>query len=175
MQPNATTEKSTSGINPYKTSAFDQFLTFSALGGLIIDDDGKLNEMKLQQFCELVGIERTMTWRWKSQPGFAEKVRARRAEIVPLARETKAFNQLFLLGMQSQDKRAAVDALKTYLGHFSQLQLPVQRQDIKIQGGLMEVLEAAEADGIIEGEISESIEPDAGSSGQTAGLLPLPS
>lgn len=172
MSGNVQIEKGRTDTEPYKQATFDAFVTYSALGGLIVGEDGKMIEMPVYKFCQQYGVDVRTTQRWKKTEGFAMKVRQRRAEVVPLARETKAFNQLFLLGMQLQDKRAAVDALKTYLGHFSQLQLPVQRQDIKIQGGLMEVLAAAEHDGIIEGETIEPTDTDTAAGSQTPRALP---
>lgn len=173
MQPDATSKNQLTDVKSRANlSGYEQFVTYCALGGLIADDNGKLNKMTQDQFCQAFGVNPATCWRWKKEPNFAMKVRTRREEVVPLARESIAFNQLFMLGMQTQDKRAAVDALKTYLGHFNNLQLPVQRQDIKVQGGLMEVLQAAEADGIIEGEIVDASPIITTTSGEITPALP---
>lgn len=145
MQENAQVGKSPIPVKPYQAAAFDEFLTYCALGGLIVTDDGKIEKMPLYQFCERVDVDQATTWRWKHMPDFAMKVRARRDEVVPLARESMAFNQLFILGMQTQDKRAAVDALKTYLGHFSSLRLPVAKQELEVGEGLASLLQQGRA------------------------------
>lgn len=191
MVPNATEEKSETEVHPYKSGAFEAWITWRALGGLIVEEEGQktdrdtgkkitvtnqLRTMPLSEFCETFRVDRKTLWRWAKQtPDLAQRIAARRNEITPLARVSVAYNQLFLLGMQSQDKRAAVDALKTFLGNFGDLQLPVQRQDIKVQGGLMEVLAAAQRDGIIEGEVVEPTNSDTGSGQETPGPLPIPS
>lgn len=153
MQPSATSESKQTGVEPRKNDAFEAYITFCALGGLTVTDDGTVTKMTLEEFLVSYGVHRTTVWRWKKNtPDLAEKIRTRRLEIVPIARETAAWNQLFLLGMQNKDKRAAVDALKAYLGHFSDMQLPVQRQDIKVKGSLAELMSSAEKE-FIEGEI----------------------
>ncbi|HVB24104.1 MAG TPA: hypothetical protein VNG51_19355 [Ktedonobacteraceae bacterium] len=166
MQGNAISSITPTGVARRHAFAYDEYLTFSALGGMLVSDTGTVSSMTTKQFCEKYNVNEATTWRWRREHGFAEKVRARRDEVVPLARETAAWNRLYLIGVSSlgpnaphHDQRAAVDALKTYLGHHG-LRTPVQRQDIKVQGGLMDVLAAAERDGILEGEVVEPTEPD---------------
>lgn len=173
MQPNTTLAKPKTEIHPYKFGVFDQWITFLALGGLLVDEeDGHIYKMTLTEFCEKFGVARSTAAAWKNYTKDLPKlIEARRNEISPQARVSAVFNQLFLMSMQSQDKRAAVDAQKTFLGHFGNLQLPVQRQDIKVQGGLLEVLKAAETDGIIEGEIIEPIDINARASDQAPSAL----
>lgn len=174
MSENAQIAKTAASVEPYQRYAFDQFLTYCALGGLIIDDeqDDKLRKMPIYEFCQRVGVDQKTTWRWKHSEGFAQEVRERRDEIVPLARETMAFNQLFMLGMQTQDKRAAVDALKTYLGHFSDLRLPTVKQEVKVEGNFLDMMTAATREGVIEGEIVN--EHDAQPQTDTAGSIQDP-
>lgn len=143
MPTNAQITQDLTPVQVRQKWAYDQFLTYSALGGLISDDSGRMRRMPIYEFCQYATIDQKTTWTWKHAPGFAEKVRTRRIEVMPLARESMWFNQLHLLGMQLQDKRAAVDALKTLTGHFSDLQLPVQRQDVKVQGGIADLLNVA--------------------------------
>lgn len=159
-------------VNPYKKKVFEQFITYSALGGLITDEMGIVKPMSLAKFCKFQGIAESTTRDWKAMSNFGLLVTQRRLEIVPHARETAAWNRLYIIGLTSKDHKSAVEALKLFLGHFSALQLPVRRQDIKIQGGLMEVLEAAEHDGILEGEVVEPTDSNAGTSDQAPGALP---
>jgi hypothetical protein len=125
--PNNTLENKPKEVKPYKLGVFDAWITFKALGGMITDDNGKVTMMTQDQFCEAYEVAKSTTNLWrKGTPNLGQLIRERREEIVPLGRETAAWNQLYLLGMQTQDKRAAVDALKTYLGHYSELRLPTQ-------------------------------------------------
>jgi hypothetical protein len=140
---NVTLAESPTPIEPYKMSQFDAYLSYLALGGLITSDDGKVTKISVDQFCETYNVSRKTLWTWKTQtPNILELVRRRREEIVPLAREAAAFNQLFLLGMQTQDKRAAVDALKTYLGHFSSLRLPSQEVKHEVGSSFADLINA---------------------------------
>jgi|SRR5665213_25113 len=149
MQPSATDQNVKTEIKPRKLDAFEGYITWRALGGLIIDEEYKgtdergnpktftnhVRQMTLGEFCEAFNVDRATTWRWRTNtPNLAELVEKRRNEIIPVARVSAAWNQLFLLGMQSGDKRAAVDALKTFLGHYGNLQLPVQREIVKHEG-----------------------------------------
>lgn len=174
MLPNVTEEKTPTVVKPYREITFEDWITFLALGGLMIsEEDQTIYKMTLSQFCEKFNISKMTISRWRKQtPDLATRIEARRNEIAPMARVTAVYNQLFLSAMQSKDMRAAVDAQKTFLGHFGNLQLPVQRQDIKIQGGLAEVLIAAEREGILEGELVEPSTIDTDPSGQTPGALP---
>jgi hypothetical protein len=183
MLANVKTSDDSTSVKPYKSAQFDAYLTFRALGGMITSDTGAFKSMTQTEFCDTYNISEMTLWRWQRQtPNFAQLVRQRRDEVVPLARETAAFNRLYLIGMGSlgdhaahRDQRAAVDALKTYVGHYSELRLPTQRQEIEIHGSAAELLKAAHADGIIEGELADAAEPDATADGQNAGVLPLPS
>ena len=187
MSQSDTLEKPQTEVRPYKNEAFEAYITWRALAGLVVDEEyfdaqegktitNKLRQISLQEFCETYNVNRHTVWLWKNRtPDLAARIEARRNEVVPAARISVAYNQLFLLGMQTGDKRAAVEALKTFLGHFGNLQLPVQRQEIKVQSGLLEVLSAAQREGIIEGEIVEPTNIDASASSPAPSALPNPS
>lgn len=192
MQQNATLPETKAGVQPYKFSAFDNYITFCAIGGMRVTDTGQIETITLDQFCEDNGVNRATVFRWKKNtPDFAMRVRARRDEVIPLARETAALNRLFLLGMSSlptrigkdgkptgalhHDQRAAVDALKTYLGHHSELRVPTQRAEVDIKYSVSDLLKAASDDGIIEGEIVDAPAAHATTNGEDTGTLPLPS
>jgi hypothetical protein len=190
-------------VAPYKKAAFDQYLTFCALGGMMVSDTGGIDRMTLGEFCEAVHVDEETTRRWKKQTSnFGLLVRQRRSEVFSLARETAAYNRLYLIGMTSlptgskeivnektgrtqilrygnlhNDQRAAVDALKTVLGDAGDLQLPVQRQVHKITGGFLEMMTAAREAGIIEGEVVHATSDtgqtaDSGRSSQNTQPLP---
>lgn len=167
-QPNATLENSPTPIQPYKDVAFEAYVSWKALGGLVIDEEyeehddkgnpfmvtNKVRQMSLAEFCETFNVDRATTWRWKTNtPNLGELIRERREQMMPTARETAAWNQMFLLGMQTQDKRAAVEALKTFLGHFSGLKVPKQQAEVSASQDLMELFNQARKNKVIEGEV----------------------
>lgn len=130
-----TAEDGQTAIKPYKHEIFDAWLTWKACGGLMVDEeDNRAYRMTLTDFCQTFGVTRPTVGEWrKNTPNLAELIEQRRNEIAPLAKVTNVFNQMYLTAMQTKDKRAAVEAQKAYLGHFGKLQLPVQRQDVKLQ------------------------------------------
>ena len=140
---------------------------------MINEDDGSIYKMKLSEFCEKFNVSKMTIVRWrKNTPDLAQRIEARRNEITPMARVTALYNQMFLLAMQSQDKRAAVDAGKTLLGHFGNLQLPVQREEVKHSGGWVDVLLQAKRDNVIEGEVINEPNADTGRSIEDSSTLP---
>lgn len=135
-EQNETLEKSQTAIKPYKTVVFDHWLTWKACGGLIVDEeDNRIYKMTLNDFCQHFGIAKSTANAWRNNtPNLSQLIEKRRDEIAPMAKVGIVFNQMFLTAMQSKDLRAAVDAQKTYLGHFGNLRLPVQREEIKHEG-----------------------------------------
>lgn len=169
MQQNTTEQNKQTGVEPYKSVAFEAYITWRALGGLLIVEDdentpNKIKIMTLEDFCTTFEVDRTTVWRWKTQtPNLAELIEKRRLEVTPLARVSAAWNQLFMLGMQTQDKRAAVDAITKYLGHFGNLQLPKQRQEVEAGNNLMELLNQARKRNIVDIQEGELVD-DTGTS-----------
>ena len=107
------------------------------------------------EFCQRLGVDRKTTWRWRQTPGFGERVRQRRERLFPLARESKCWNQLYLIGVTSLgpnghgDHRAAVEACKILLGHFSGLTLPARRRpEPRNQTNWVDLFRAAQEQGI---------------------------
>jgi hypothetical protein len=181
MQGNASPSITPAGGARRHAFAYDEYLTFCALGGMLVSDTGAISSMTTKDFCQKYNVNEATTWRWKREPGFAEKVTKRRDEVVPLGRVTAAFNRLYLIGMSSlgpnaphHDQRAAVDALKTYLGHHG-LQTPTQRQEVKVEGNFLDMMAAAAREGVIEGEVVDAdaeSQADTGRSIQDTGALP---
>lgn len=151
MQPNASITSTATSVQPYRHGTFEEYVTYCALGGLITSDDGVLSKMTLSQFCQQFGINRKTAYRWRQQtPDFGERVRRRREEIFPLARESACWNQLYLIGVTSLgenghgDHKAAVQALKLMLGHFGGLRLAsAKQQDIEGRQSWSELLNLA--------------------------------
>lgn len=170
MGQNETGEKVQTGVKPYKDVTFDDYITWRALGGLLLVEDdpqtpNKIRMMPLEEFCTTFKVSRQTIWRWKSQtPDLAALIEKRRAEIMPLARVSAVWNQLFLTAMQTKDRRAAHDAQKTFLGHFGGLQLPTQRTEVDAGQNLLDLVNAARKKNIIEGEPVDRPVADAGNS-----------
>lgn len=168
MLQNTTSTNSPTEVEPYKAGVFDEWLSWKACGGLVADEeDNRLYKITLTEFCERFGIARSTANNWRRYtPNLAELIEQRRNEIAPLAKVGIMFNQMFLAGMQTKDLRAAVDAQKTYLGHFGNLQTPVQRENITLGNGFTDLLQAARVEGeppqpeIIEGEIVDADSPE---------------
>ena len=157
MLPNVTAPNSSTGVEPYKQGSFDAYISYCALGGILTEDDGETHRMSLEEFCRTYNVTRMTLNRWKKQtPDWDQRVDRRRKEIVPLARVSAVWNSVYLIARQTQDKRAAVEAQKLFLGHHG-LELPVQRQQVKVEHSLTEMF--AKADQVIEGEVVNGPRP----------------
>lgn len=151
MHPNASSIEVSTPVNPHKVGAFEEYVSYCALGGLITSEDGQLSRMTTSQFCQQFSIDRKTAYRWKHMPGFGNRVRQRREELFPMARESAMWNRLYLIALQSRDLKAAVGAIKLLLGHFSGLRLPSRRTpEPEGQGSLMELVSLARRRGIID-------------------------
>jgi hypothetical protein len=134
MSPNVTIASDPKVIEPYKAGAFDAYISYCALGGILTDEDGEIHRMPLADFCATYGVTRKTLNRWKATPDWRERVDKRRDEVVPLARVTAVWNNMYLIARQSRDKKAAVEAARLFLGHNG-LKLPVQRNEVEHQLG----------------------------------------
>jgi hypothetical protein len=121
----------------------EQWISYTALGGLLTlepeseEQTQQIKVMKIGEFAEKIGVDRSTLWRWKkSIPDFASRVRERRRELFNLSRETVLFNRAYLIATSSKDHKAAGDMIKLLLGHNADLELPVQRQVIKHGGDI---------------------------------------
>ena len=132
----------------------EQYISYVAMGGVITSDDGLVTTMSQTKFADSIGVHRNTLLNWKrSIPNFGLRVREKREQLFSISRETAAWNRLYIIGMTGTGQ-PAVDALKTLLGHFGELKLPVQRQDVKIQNSLAEMLSNAQK--VIEGEVVQT-------------------
>lgn len=154
----------------------DKWITYCAIGGVITETGFEtvysqqldrevpeiITKMSLTEFAEKLGVDRKTLYNWKTSiPDFAMKVRAKRDEVFPMARETALFNQAYLIAMTGRGQ-AAASMITMLLGHYSKLQLPKQRAELEAGDNLMELLNVARKKKvIIEGETSEqpSINP----------------
>jgi hypothetical protein len=138
----------------------EQWITFVALGGLVTEESesadrsNNIRQMPTTEFSTLIGVPRRTLYDWKkSIPDFGERVRQRRYELFSLSRETQLFNRAYLIAMTSKDHKSAVEAIKLLLGHFSMLDLPIQRQEIKNDGESWSTLVERKQREVLEGEI----------------------
>lgn len=181
MLPDVTDEKTHTGVKPRKDVAFDRYIEWRALGGMIIDEEdvnspNHVRVMTFAQFCETFNVNRKTIWHWKKNvPDLEQKIEQRMNEIVPLARRQAVWNANFILAIQTQDKRAAVEAQKIFLGHFGNLKIPTQRQEIEHKFNAADLLVAAKTDGIIEGEVVHGSDNHAGTNGEDPRPLPATS
>lgn len=144
------------------------WIDYCAIGGIITEAgfEYKRNEytgkdvpeimkrMSVKEFSEKVHVPRSTLYNWnKTIPNFAQRVRERREEIWPLARETALFNRAYSIAMGSNDMRASVDAIRLLTGHFSKLRLPTQTQEIEFKGQSWAALAARKRAEALEGEV----------------------
>lgn len=108
------------------TAAQDEYIAFTALGGLIpdLDSDKAGIPMTAKQLAAKLGVERTTMWYWrKSIPDFWDRVAAKRREIGGKDRVSQVWNGLFLKGAAG-DTRAGV----IYLANFDpDFRMPMQQ------------------------------------------------
>lgn len=140
------------------------WIDYCAIGGLITNDgmdldesDGKIKEIRritITQFSEMINVPRRTLHAWKTIiPDFGDRVRKRREELWPQARETAIFNRLYLIGMTGTGQ-SSVDALKVLAAHFSKLRLPTQPHEVEAGENLIELLNLGRKKNIVEGEIA---------------------
>lgn len=127
------------------------YIDFTALGGLITEDDGELKPMKLQDFAAKIGVDRTTLYLWKRKiPNFWDLVRARRMEIGSQARVNKVWNGVYLRAAKGDAEQA-----KIFLSTFDGWQPPMQRQTVEL-GDSWAALLANKRKKVIEGQVSDA-------------------
>ncbi len=161
MQPDATSKKPPAPVVHRQNVAYDEYITWRAIGGMTVSETGAVGSITLNEFCQRFNVDRATTWRWSKEPGIEDKIKKRLDEIAPRSRVIAAWNRLLLIGLSSlgstaphHDQRAAVDALKTYLGHHG-LRTPTQKQEIDASNNLMDLVNMARKKQIIEAEVVE--------------------
>jgi hypothetical protein len=178
MLENVETEKTQTVLKPYKQNTFEHYIEWRALGGMVIDEEdpntpNKVRIMTFQQFCHEFDVSAETIRRWKRDiPDLEQKIEQRMNEIVPLARRQAVWNANFVMALQTQDKRAAVEAQKLFLGHFGNLKIPTQRQEIEHKFNAADLLVAAKTDGVIDGEVVHGSDDHTGTNGENPRPLP---
>lgn len=115
----------------------EEYIAFCAVGGLITEEGGELKPMKVIDFAQLLGVERTALYRWqKSIPDFWDKVHARRKELGGQARIMKVYNGLYLKAAAGDARAAAI----WLANHDENFRMPAQKVEHEVGGGLADLM-----------------------------------
>ena len=119
-----------------------KWIDFCALGGLLTDDDGKLNPMTISQFSTLLGVSRQTLYDWKKLiPDFNDRVKQRTIELGGSpARIAKVYNGLFLKASAGNS-----EAAKLWLQAFAGWKPPKKEIDIEHNFGLADLVSKKKA------------------------------
>jgi len=151
IQPNSTKPTAKTSVDKELSDRQLMFIDFTAVSGLMTDDDGELKPMKVGEFAEKIGVERTTLHYWKkSIPDFWGKVRERRMTIGSQARTNKVISGLYL-----RAARGDAEQVKIWLGIFDGWQPPMQRQTVEL-GDSWAALLANKRKSAIEGEVVDA-------------------
>lgn len=124
------------------------WIDYCALGGMMTNDEGAITNMTITQFADKMSVSRTTLNNWKKAiPGFWDLVRQRRIELSKNSRASKVYNGLFLKASLGEPA-----AVKLWAELFDGYQPPAQKHEVKI-GGLMDLVNMARKNGVIEGEV----------------------
>ena len=126
---------------------FEEYAAFTAVGGLLTDDDGQIRKMSLTEFSTTLGLSRMTLNRWKKDPKFWPLVEAKRNQIFTQSRITAVWNGLFLRAAKGDAEQA-----KIILGQFANWQPPQQKQVIEL-GDSWAALLANKRKQVINGEV----------------------
>lgn len=114
-----------------------QYIDFTALGGLLTDDDGNLTRMTMAQFASRIGVDRKTLNNWKKKmPDFWDRVEERRNKIGTQARVNKVWNGIYLKAASGNP-----EAAKLFLGQFAKWQPPSQKVEVEVGNGLADLLQ----------------------------------
>ena len=145
--PNLTSTSSPTGVAtqdgqvdfpiPWK---LDNYITYLAVGGLRLDEDGDMKQLKLRDFADQLGVTRQTLWNWrKNVPNLAQMVRDRRKEMFSVDAESLVWKGVMLRAAKGDAEQA-----KMFLSHFSDYQLPTQKTEQSVEvKGLGDLIKAA--------------------------------
>lgn len=113
------------------------YIDFTALGGLLTDDDGNLTRMTIGEFANKIGVDRTTLYSWKRKmPDFWDRVEERRNKIGTQARVNKVWNGIYMKAATGNP-----EAAKLFLGQFAKWQPPSQKVEMEVGNGLADLLQ----------------------------------
>jgi len=151
VQQNSTRKSIITPVNSPKnveskplTVAQDDFITFVACDGLMVEAGGQLEQINMTQYANRIGVDRTTLYNWqKSIPDFWPRVTARAAEIFTRKRRMKIYNGLFLRAARGDAAQAAL-----LLSHFPDaegrtFQPPAQKHEVTASDDVVSLLNQA--------------------------------
>jgi len=116
--------------------AQQEYISYVAVSGLIIHEDGTFKKMTVEEFASKVGVSRVTLHNWsRSIPDFAQKVEQRRAELMPINRVSAIWKGLTLKAMSGN-----VEAAKIVLGQYANWQPPAQKHEVELTTGLADLV-----------------------------------
>lgn len=108
----------------------EEWITFTAIGGLVTEADGLLKPMTIVDFSNQLGVPRRTLYNWrKSIPKFWERVDVRRREMFGKDRIAKVWNGVYLRAAKGDAPQAQM-----ILSHFSDYRPPAQSHEIEVKG-----------------------------------------
>lgn len=115
------------------------WIDFNALGGLVINDEGGIDKMTVNEFADKLRISKTTLYEWrKSIPFFWDKVGERRKVLGSQARTTKVYNGLFLKGAAGNPQAAAL----FLANHDPNFRMPSQQVEHSAGDGFSDLVAA---------------------------------
>jgi hypothetical protein len=129
---------------PVKQMALNEaqrlYIDFTAVQGLLVDEDGNIERMTATEFARKIGYSRTTLFNWQKQiPQFWDLVKTRRAELGGNNRITKVYNGLFLKGSAGDAPAAAL----WLANHDPDFRMPNQKMEQTGGRGLADLLQIA--------------------------------
>jgi len=144
---------STVSHSEWLTWAQDQYIAYTAFGGLIPDLDGDKVAVKMTatNFAKTIGVARQTLYDWReSIPDFWELVSEKRREMGSKERLTNVWNGVYLKATTGN-----AEAAKLYLANFDpNFKMPAQKVEHEAGDSLVEAIGIArKRQNVIEAEI----------------------
>ena len=147
--------KITKSIGGVVTAEQEQYISYVAVSGLIINEDGSFTKMSVDEFCQKFGVYRKKLQRWRETiPNFTQRVEDRRDELMSTNRISAIWKSMTLKAMAGN-----VEAAKLVLGQYAKWRPPAQKHEVEIGDGMAEALRIAQERKetiTVEGEVVEN-------------------
>ncbi len=119
-------------VSPVKvlSNAQEQFVSFKAVDGTIVNTGESVQKMTLTEFADYLGVTRVTLYRWQeSIPNFWDRVKQRREAIGGRDMTSKVWNRVYVDALSGK-----VEQQKLWLGQFDGWKPPAQQNDVQITG-----------------------------------------
>jgi len=108
----------------------EEFISFKAVSGLIVEVGEDIKSMNLTEFAKYVGVDRKTLYNWqKSIPNFWERVKQRRQAIFSRDRVSKVWSRVYLDAVSGKAEQQ-----KLFLGQFADWKPPAQAHEVQMTG-----------------------------------------